>query len=879
MGAYETEKCFIKRNIGGNNWLTILLLAGGAGAKTLTVDDSFGADVTKIQVSIDYARAGDTILVYSGIYRENVIVNKPLILKGINNGGGKPVVKAATRERPDELSITLISDGVTIDGFRTEGGSAGIGLFSENNIIINNTAADNNVGIFLNGSSKNILNNNIALNNTYGIFLQNSSNNNIINGNVASGNDYGIIVYSNNNTLSGNNISNNILAGIYLAGTGNNTIYNNFFNNNKNFDSGINFNNFENNWNVTKTPGFNIVGGSYIGGNFWTNPIDKGFSQTCVDSNIDGICDSPYTVQISATDNIDYLPLAYIPSSTKMTLTVDDSGGADYTRIQDAINNAKAGATLLVYSGTYNENVIVNKPLILKGIDNGWGKPIINSSEVGYSAIIQGESPYSIALRVGNITLDGFKTMGYYSGISVESNNNKITNVTVLEKNSGIRLINSTNIIMENNKAFSGIIPLEYKPFTAKLVNLALIILTLCTMIMLYIKRENLWSEISGRAVNASKGAIKYLTIGAIKGIFIGFIASGVISMSMLNLGFFAKADDPAWVYGISLLIGAFIGTIVGAIAGLIRDAAISAIAGAILGVALIIGRVSIEVTTIGEYIGLVILGALVGSVIGRAVFNIWGKGSMNGAIIGGVIGFGGLFKNFSMGLIGSIIIGVIFGSFIGGVLELLAGRVSENKEAVPKGAIAGLIASAIAGAITGVLYPGEALYISLIVGLVVGAIIGGIISLYLGASKHFILCAFIGGIIVGSVTGLITGGAIVDGILITKQRISEDVLLYGSVGAIVGMIVGLVQTRKNAILVCAIGGSISALIAGGIGYFAVGGHTVNISLILIPITGAIVGGIISIYYGTRKYTILRVILGGMITGIIVGVVGGLMRF
>ena len=158
------------------------------------VDDSFGADVTKIQVAIDYARAGDTILVYSGIYRENVIVNKPLILKGINNGGGKPVVKAATRERPDELSITLISDGVTIDGFRTEGGSAGIGLFSENNIIINNTAADNNVGIFLNGSSKNILNNNIALNNTCGIFLQNSSNNNIINGNVASGNDYGIIV-------------------------------------------------------------------------------------------------------------------------------------------------------------------------------------------------------------------------------------------------------------------------------------------------------------------------------------------------------------------------------------------------------------------------------------------------------------------------------------------------------------------------------------------------------------------------------------------------------------------------------------------------------------------------------------------------------------
>lgn len=134
---------------------------------------------------------------------------------------------------------------------------------------------------------------------------------------------------------------------------------------------------------------------------------------------------------------------------------------------------------------------------------------------------------------------------------------------------------------------------------------------------------------------------------------------------------------------------------------------------------------------------------------------------------------------------------------------------------------------------------------------------------------------------IVGSVAGLITGGAIVDSILITKQRISEDVLLNGSVGVIVGLIVGAVQNRKNVNIVCTIGGSISALIVGGIGYFAAGGYTynANIILIVIPIARAIIGGIISKYYGTRKYTRLRAILGGMITGIIVGVVGGMMRF
>ncbi|MCX9080831.1 MAG: hypothetical protein OIN83_01390 [Candidatus Methanoperedens sp.] len=98
---------------------------------------------------------------------------------------------------------------------------------------------------------------------------------------------------------------------------------------------------------------------------------------------------------------------------------------------------------------------------------------------------------------------------------------------------------------------------------------------------------------------------------------------------------------------------------------------------------------------------------------------------------------------------------------------------------------------------------------------------------------------------IVGSVTGLASGDAVVDGILITKQRISEEILFYGSVGVIAGMFAGVVQARKNAILVCAIGGSFSALIAGNIGYFAVGGHSMHIALIVIPIAGAIIGGVV----------------------------------
>ena len=38
-------------------------------------------------------------------------------------------------------------------------------------------------------------------------------------------------------------------------------------------------------------------------------------------------------------------------------LYVDDDGGADYTNIQDAIDNSNLGYTIFVYSGFYHENL------------------------------------------------------------------------------------------------------------------------------------------------------------------------------------------------------------------------------------------------------------------------------------------------------------------------------------------------------------------------------------------------------------------------------------------------------------------------------------------------------------------------------------------
>jgi parallel beta-helix repeat protein len=106
--------------------------------------------------------------------------------------------------------------------------------------------------------------------------------------------------------LSGNIVKSNADTGIMIKSSSSNNIYNNFFENTNNvYLEGIIYNK---NWNTTKTTGINIIGGSYLGGNFWANPSDTGFSQKCEDVDVDGICDSPYTLD---SNNIDYLPLTY----------------------------------------------------------------------------------------------------------------------------------------------------------------------------------------------------------------------------------------------------------------------------------------------------------------------------------------------------------------------------------------------------------------------------------------------------------------------------------------------------------------------------------------------------------------------------------------
>ena len=131
-------------------------------------------------------------------------------------------------------------------------------------------------------------------------------------------------------------------------------------------------------------------------------------------------------------------------SPTTRTWTVDDNGPANFTNIQEAINNASSGDTIFVYMGTYYEHVVINKTITLVGEDNN-------------STIIDGnETDNVIYIRANNVTVKGFTVrksgMYLYSGILVDhSTGNVIINNKIIYNYEGISLLySSSNVVCDN---------------------------------------------------------------------------------------------------------------------------------------------------------------------------------------------------------------------------------------------------------------------------------------------------------------------------------------------------------------------------------------------------------------------------------------------
>lgn len=347
--------------------LSIVVIPCLTNAATIRVP----ANYSTIQGAIDAAGNNDTIAVNSGTYHENIIIDKPVILKGIDSGNGQPIVDGQN----GYAAFDITANCVTLQGFWTTDAVYGIFIESQfNNVSLNtvsdnslesgiyihdpnnnvslNTANNNKYGIRLYSSNNTITGNNVS-NNQYGIFISGSSNN-IVYGNTAYNNSQGGIYSgdgSNNNNLS-NNIVNNNIGGIFISGSDNNISYN-IANNDNSY--GIYFYNSSNNsisWNIMEDNnyGIDLYGNSNIVSHNTANSNQYGICLFSASSNNNVLCNS-------ISNNSKYGIFLSYSSNNNLSQNVANSNfygiyiyGSNNNVYQNVLNNNSLGIHLDISS-------------------------------------------------------------------------------------------------------------------------------------------------------------------------------------------------------------------------------------------------------------------------------------------------------------------------------------------------------------------------------------------------------------------------------------------------------------------------------------------------------------------------------------------------
>ena len=180
-------------------------------SKTFYVGGSGHNNYTKIQDAINDANEGDTVFVYSGTYKEGIIVNKSINLIGQNKYN--TFIDRFGLHIPNVISVSKGVNGVFINGFTFVNSStdyAGVNILSDYNIITGNIFKKNSIGICLTGAANNTIYDNIIYDGYNGIRIDISSNDNIISENNIT-NIHGmaaitILRNSNNNIIFDNTI-------------------------------------------------------------------------------------------------------------------------------------------------------------------------------------------------------------------------------------------------------------------------------------------------------------------------------------------------------------------------------------------------------------------------------------------------------------------------------------------------------------------------------------------------------------------------------------------------------------------------------------------------------------------------------------------------
>ncbi len=155
----------------------------------------------------------------------------------------------------------------------------------------------------------------------------------------------------------------------------------------------------------------------------------------------------PETVSLAISENTIH---NFTLTSTGPWLYVGGSGPGNYTKIQDAIDNASIGDTVFVYddSSPYVENILVDVPLSLIGEEK-------NTTVIDGDAndSVQNFSDYfGVYITADNVVVQGFTVQNCnLSGIEISSNHTVISD-TILINNRNYGIVLSSGDISQPSK-------------------------------------------------------------------------------------------------------------------------------------------------------------------------------------------------------------------------------------------------------------------------------------------------------------------------------------------------------------------------------------------------------------------------------------------
>lgn len=347
MNFWVTDKMIKNDWVSKTTGLTIIILAGlifscfqiGNASETLVVPDAYSS----IQEAIDDASSGDMIFVKTGVYHENLLVDKSVNLVG-ENKENTIVIGTGNVTRGQQTVVTLASENIKISGFTIKSQNysksnlhaSGISVEADKCEIANNIISNTYYGIFCStqseiiiaqnqitsnlkdgirfcgGSLNTISQNNITENAKGGIALEGYSI--TISENQITNNDRGIGMGASYSLVFGNNIANNSEFNFFFAGSYNIICSNNISDSNWGvyfspyfaapMENKFYHNNFINNQvNVGATSTYNVQEWDNdfpSGGNYW-NDYSAHFPQA-TEVNDSGIWETKYEIAENHTD-------------------------------------------------------------------------------------------------------------------------------------------------------------------------------------------------------------------------------------------------------------------------------------------------------------------------------------------------------------------------------------------------------------------------------------------------------------------------------------------------------------------------------------------------------------------------------------------------